>query len=179
MRFRGGLLHVCLKFNERLVSPNLHLHHIFSCLFPRQFVYLFICSPGIPMAYWAPWCYLTASEALIIKEFFSSVHPESFLLESFLLISHQSHFVFALWQLFDYQIHTVNLKNFRICVLFRNVHSVLLLFLFFCWGFPLGFVLIKNTIMLTHWGQLKNLTKSLFLSSKIRFISRSDSITFM
>ena len=54
-----------------------------------------------------------------------------------------------------------------------------LLFLFFCWGFPLGFSFIKNMIMLTHWGQLKNLIKSLSLSSKIRFISWSDSITFM
>ena len=35
MHFRGGLLRVCLMFNEHLVYANLYLHQIFSYLFAR------------------------------------------------------------------------------------------------------------------------------------------------
>ena len=35
MHFRGGLLHVCLMFNEHLISANVYLHQTFSYLFAR------------------------------------------------------------------------------------------------------------------------------------------------
>lgn len=151
----GGLLHVSLLFNERLVSPNLHLHHIFSCLTTSSAAYFpdNLSTPLSVSSFWySNFPYIGHPDVIYqplklwsLKNFFLSFTSESFLLESFLLISHQSHFVFASRQLFDYQIHT-EFENFRICVLFRNVHSVLFIIsIFLAEVFLWDFHLLKKT----------------------------------